>query len=482
MPLVFEHEQQALDAALANAAATERRGRIGVAAVQGVSGLLRGAVVAAAACAAAATAAHLLALENPALGWRFLAVCVGGCGAVGFVLEAWLHWRGDSDRGHLAQRLDNHNGTGGSIRAARELAVSACDAFSAVAVQDGLHAARKAQVAPALAARSGQRGWTVVALAALLSVSLFMPQRVITPAPIGRSDAVRDEPTAALRPAIVVAPQPPLQPDAPVTAPITGAGVGAARKPEAAAAGAEAPRAQRPSSGQPGSGRSAEVARASESNAAQGESIPGGAPPQESPEARRDPAKPRASAPPRPQKPKPGEEEKNGATAGQSGSGGGALSAVKSPWSQRDRGSADPLPENDTDERIEDDPDEEDARSGTQPTMKDRRGTTSKDLSISGPGAGGEGRGGPSLPKKSRGTGSLILGVPIPDFVRGLLNPGTTRITHERVQPSLLNAPYDAVVPTAARQRAAVPTPPAFVPQRLKQLLADYFAARTKGN
>jgi hypothetical protein len=35
------------------------------------------------------------------------------------------------------------------------------------------------------------------------------------------------------------------------------------------------------------------------------------------------------------------------------------------------------------------------------------------------------------------------MGLPVPDFVRGLLNPGTTKVTHEKVQP----VPF----PTAAR-------------------------------
>ena len=45
------------------------------------------------------------------------------------------------------------------------------------------------------------------------------------------------------------------------------------------------------------------------------------------------------------------------------------------------------------------------------------------------------GRGGPSEMKKSRGTASLVLGVPIPDRVKGQPNPGKTKITQERIEP-----------------------------------------------
>jgi hypothetical protein len=76
---------------------------------------------------------------------------------------------------------------------------------------------------------------------------------------------------------------------------------------------------------------------------------------------------------------------------------------------------------------------------GIQPMLKDRNEAPSNDLGISGEeGPPGTGRGGPTPPKKSRGTASLVLGVPIPDFVRGRVGPGTTKITHERVEPSVM--------------------------------------------
>ena len=61
------------------------------------------------------------------------------------------------------------------------------------------------------------------------------------------------------------------------------------------------------------------------------------------------------------------------------------------------------------------------------------------------------GRGGPSEQKKSRGVASLVLGVPIPDHVKGRPNPGKTKITQERVEPQEEDAP--AVVATARSPR-----------------------------
>jgi hypothetical protein len=136
---------------------------------------------------------------------------------------------------------------------------------------------------------------------------------------------------------------------------------------------------------------------------------------------------------------------------------------------------------NESGERIEDDPDEESARTGTQPGLKDRRRTVSRDLSISSTGSGGDGRGGPSLPKKARGTGSMVLGVPIPDFVRGLLNPGTTRITHERVAPVRRPSPPLPVTDVASRTGLAPRVVTEHVPAAWQELLSALQRARRKG-
>ena len=62
------------------------------------------------------------------------------------------------------------------------------------------------------------------------------------------------------------------------------------------------------------------------------------------------------------------------------------------------------------------------------------------------------GRGGPSEQKKSRGVASLVLGVPIPDHVKGRPNPGKTKITQERVEPQVEEAPAVAATSRAPRQ------------------------------
>jgi len=53
--------------------------------------------------------------------------------------------------------------------------------------------------------------------------------------------------------------------------------------------------------------------------------------------------------------------------------------------------------------------------------------------------------------KKSRGVAALVLGVPIPDHVKGRPNPGKTKITQERVEPRVEDA--EAVDATARQPR-----------------------------
>ena len=109
-----------------------------------------------------------------------------------------------------------------------------------------------------------------------------------------------------------------------------------------------------------------------------------------------------------------------------------------------------------------------------QPSLKDRREAPSRELGISGDqGRPGTGRGGPTPPKKSRGTASLVLGVPVPDFVRGQLGPGPTKVTRERGRPVPMTAESVGKVtvrprslPETSCRRQAIPSEYAAVVRR----------------
>ncbi|MFQ5506938.1 MAG: hypothetical protein ACE5F1_19375, partial [Planctomycetota bacterium] len=149
-------------------------------------------------------------------------------------------------------------------------------------------------------------------------------------------------------------------------------------------------------------------------------------------------------------------EEDSGATAGRGAASGSNKSPSASPWASKDQVTSDDEEDLEEDEEVDDEFDNSDARGGVQPHLRDRRPPVNRDLGIGfgnmkNPDANG--RGGPSELKKSRGVAALVLGVPIPDHVKGQPGPGKTKITQERVEPEAEDAA--AVEATARRPREA---------------------------
>jgi hypothetical protein len=140
----------------------------------------------------------------------------------------------------------------------------------------------------------------------------------------------------------------------------------------------------------------------------------------------------------KPTEPKKADEQDSGSTAGRGSSRGSNKNPVATDWQSKDQVTAPDDQEIDADEEIDDEDEEQESRGGVQPHLRDRRPPVSRDLQIgfgNRPSPDANGRGGPSEPKKSRGTASLVLGVPIPDRVKGQPNPGRTKITQERIEP-----------------------------------------------
>lgn len=118
--------------------------------------------------------------------------------------------------------------------------------------------------------------------------------------------------------------------------------------------------------------------------------------------------------------------------------------------------------EDDRDDASDDPPDAEEQGGGVRLSLRDRRPSPSRGLGISGPkGPPGSGRGGPSPAKKSRGTASLLLGVPMPDHVPGKPQAGPMRTTRESVDPSPQELETTAAPGAIPRHddEAPVPTP-----------------------
>ena len=177
---------------------------------------------------------------------------------------------------------------------------------------------------------------------------------------------------------------------------------------------------------------------------------------------KREPKEPKEEKKPDKRRKKP--EEKSGATAGRGSSSGASRNPAATDWASRDRTEETDNEEFEEEEDVDDEDTESEARGGLQPNLRDRRPPVNRDLSIgfgnrSNPDANG--RGGPGQRKKSRGVAALVLGVPVPDHVKGQPNPGRVKINQERVQPQPEESPM-----VDAEDRGSRSLPTGLVPER----------------
>jgi hypothetical protein len=171
-------------------------------------------------------------------------------------------------------------------------------------------------------------------------------------------------------------------------------------------------------------------------------------------------------------------KDRSGATSGRGSSSGSSRNPASTDWSSKDRVDETEDQELSQEDEVDDEETESEARGGLQPNLRDRRPPVNRDLSIgfgnrSNPDANG--RGGPGQRKKSRGVASLVLGVPVPDHVKGQVNPGRVKITQERIQPKAERSD-----PVPAEDRGRREDEYGTVPQRviapsLKGVVRDFF-------
>lgn len=209
--------------------------------------------------------------------------------------------------------------------------------------------------------------------------------------------------------------------------------------------------------GMTGSGRSSAAEASTGAGSAQGTPSKQGQiskPGERQTNAKKKPSKPKAP-PKSDDKAKKNDEQESGSTAGRGSSRGSNRNPAASDWASKDHVNTPDDEDLDDEDDVEDEEEEQEARGGMQPSLRDRKPPVSRDLSIgfgNQPNPDARGRGGPSQPKKSRGTASLVLGVPIPDRIKGQPNPGKTKITQERVQPRAEPASAAAAEARPARE------------------------------
>tara|TARA_R110002096_G_scaffold169955_2_gene341918 strand:+ start:6002 stop:7492 length:1491 start_codon:yes stop_codon:yes gene_type:complete len=199
------------------------------------------------------------------------------------------------------------------------------------------------------------------------------------------------------------------------------------------------------SSGKSEKGRSAQAQGQSNSSASQGNPSDQTQTPQDEPKT----SKPKKNQKPKDPKKEDGKrkrvppKESGAASSGASSKGSGRNPAV-SEWKSRDQVASPNDQEMEQDDDADDEEEDQENRGGVQPNLRDRKPPVNRDLQIgfgNGKNPDANGRGGPSAMKKSRGVAALVLGVPIPDMIKGKPGPGRTKVTQERIEPKAEEAP-----------------------------------------
>jgi hypothetical protein len=173
------------------------------------------------------------------------------------------------------------------------------------------------------------------------------------------------------------------------------------------------------------------------------------------------------------------EEDASGATAGRGSGSGSTKNPSTSDWAGKDQIEAQPDADQGDDADVDDEDSDSEARGGVQPSLRDRRPPVNRDLLIGfaagRPEPDANGRGGPSPQKKSRGVASLVLGVPIPDHIKGRANPGRTKVTQERVEPEAEDANPAVAEARRARESSAGHIERHELTPWMRELVRNYF-------
>ncbi|MCC6673000.1 MAG: hypothetical protein IT458_18190 [Planctomycetes bacterium] len=399
-----------------------------------------------------------------------------------------------------ALALDDRHRTHDRISSAMEFASEdtpvAESRFAAAAIEDGVALVHRVDphlgAAQPVAVRVPWRSIAASVLVALLPALLPLPAPGVGPGQQGRGDAARpgsapseretpasrpdptrpgasaaagEEPGAG-RPAGEVGAQPaPAATKVAEAAPAGGAAAARSAAPTSPTEGGGARTPRKPGDAAPAVGAGAGGTGQSGAEANAGQEKKAETPPQA-------PGRKPAQTPVRDDK-KPSESSGTPSGAARAG---GRMAAVGNTREGQER-TTEREPTGDTpDEPVDDDQDESEQRGGVMPMRRDRQNTVSRELSISGDGPPSDGRGGPTPPKKSRGTAALVLGITLPDQVRGQPNPGTAKTSLEQAPPAPEPGPRAGAEPANALRPPTYQSP-GVRPDELQPALLRYHQA-----
>ena len=154
---------------------------------------------------------------------------------------------------------------------------------------------------------------------------------------------------------------------------------------------------------------------------------------------REQPTKPRRENPSRPEEAKEEQPETSKGVSGGTGRSSGSRTSSSDQPPADDKARNDEAEGDATDDAEEEEDEEQKGASTSKPMLNKRKAAVDRSLSPSGlsdrENDQNNGRGGPGGLKKTRGVAAMLLGVPMPDHLRGKSNPGRIKVERERADP-----------------------------------------------
>ena len=203
-------------------------------------------------------------------------------------------------------------------------------------------------------------------------------------------------------------------------------------------------------------------------------------------EPRQQTAKPRRENTSQPEKAKQEQPESAEGLSGGSGRSSGSRTS-SSDQPAADNKARNDEAEGDATDDAEDEEDEEQKSASTQrPMLNNRKAPVDRSLSPSGlsdqenPDANG--RGGPGGLKKTRGVAAMLLGVPMPDHLRGKSNPGRIKVQRERADPEPKTASPDVAANRGSRDESIGYLPHPALAAWMQDTIRRYFLTERRAD
>ena len=193
------------------------------------------------------------------------------------------------------------------------------------------------------------------------------------------------------------------------------------------------------------------------------------------------PAKPRRENPSRPDEAKEEEPETSKGVSGGTGRSSGSRTSSSDQPPADDKARNDEAEGDATDDAEEEEDEEQKGASASKPMLNNRKAAVDRSLSPSGlsdrENDQANGRGGPSGLKKTRGVAAMLLGVPMPDHLRGKSNPGRIKVERERADPEPKTSLAADAADRGSRQESIGYLPHLALAPWMQDTVRDYFLA-----